>query len=102
MPADYPAPSTNSAWHQQLYGARSTGDRFTPSNDNGSPPVVVFWSAHPGLQRKIDQATRRVGAPRSQTVYDCTGSFLTFPRGFAASGGAFLLSQYRMASVRCS
>ena len=43
-------------------------------------PLVVFWSAHPGLQQKIDQVTRRAGARRSQTAQDCTGSFLAFRR----------------------
>src|SRR6202030_549475 len=77
QPADYPAPirrrqtrpgiNNSTAPGAQLITI-AAGDRFAPSKDNGSPPVVVFWSAHPGLQRKIDQATRRAGAPRSQTV----------------------------------
>jgi hypothetical protein len=44
LPAPDP-PSTNSAWHQQLYGARTAADydrgrrQVTWSNDDGSPPV---------------------------------------------------------------
>jgi hypothetical protein len=75
MPADYPAPirrrqtrlgiNNSTAPGAQLITI-AAGDRFTPSNDHGSPPVVLFWSAHPGPQQRIDQATRRAGAPRSQ------------------------------------
>jgi hypothetical protein len=54
----------------------AAGGSVTWSNDDGSPPAVVFWPDSPGLQ----------------------GFVLDFcPDSFPASGGAFLLIQYRMA-----
>ena len=62
MPADYPTPIRRRQTHPRINNSTApgpqlitiaAGDRFTPSNDNGSPPLVVFWSAHPGLQREI-------------------------------------------------
>jgi hypothetical protein len=81
FPAPGP-PSTNSAWHQQLCSARTAADydRGRRQVTWSKHPLVVFWSAHPGLQQKIDQVTRRAGARRSQTAQDCTGSFLAFRR----------------------
>src|ERR1700756_4881498 len=61
MPADYPAPirrrqtrpgiNNSTAPGAQLITI-AAGDRFTPSNDDGSPPVGGFWSAHPGTATK--------------------------------------------------
>jgi hypothetical protein len=69
-------PPTNSAWDQQLYGARTAAD-----HDRGRRP-----------------ATHRAGAPEKSNRARLDAFVLDFcPRGFPASDGDFLLIQYRMA-----
>jgi hypothetical protein len=58
----------------------AAGDSVTWSSDDGSPPVVVFWSDSPGLEQKRDPLRAELVHPRSQIVQDCTGSFLTSAR----------------------
>jgi hypothetical protein len=101
MPADYPPPiprrqirpgiNNSTAPAPQLITI-AVGDRSPRAMTMAVHPLVVFWSAYPGLQQKIDQATRRAGAPRSQTVR-LHGYILDFSPPAAA---------LRMPTVECS